>query len=664
MRELTTTLRDAPKQEAAVPYVKIVVDNKIAGVVRQDWARLYTGSESDYYHALTMPADGSLIRARITPPADSRKLYRQRVVSPGPTNDFSQWTYTSQYNAVVVAAAALGAEVSIFWINTSREMRRIKSTDYGANWGSPELLDYSPTTAIYGLAAAYKPGGDLAVFFADQSTLYVKKYVSGQWQSKAAWDKTTGNLSGVATIYDGDWNLMVTGKDAAGNYRLWSLVYGDGGDVPAGTWSALQELAAAPSGGDFEYRQPFLDKTDVDRCFFIEKYTGSEAYNRPFWTHAVPGTDYKDGLWREPVPFNLASEYGLAMAHDSNYGWLANPGGVWRAPLAVQNLYLTADVISVRQESGEVSGSLTVELRNDDGKYATPGQGDLAVLDTGCQLEFSPGYVTSAGNESSPGLSFSLESYEHTSAGGKATLVLRAVDGWAALGEWKARHQFRWNKTTDDVNVLGIIRFILARVGLKLAIKTSSSVITGFYPDFTVSAEDNGREVILKLLSFVPDVIYIEGNVAYLVNPSASDSAVYSYGDEHQIFEGIYRRGVMKTNRVQVEGYGTGMILAESFAWDEIDRLYDRLRQVGDRNINAVSEAQQRGQAHLRQAEIDAEGGNILVPVNCGQQLYDVVAITDTRSGLDAVKKRVLSIILGYYPRRGEYRQRLQLGAV
>jgi hypothetical protein len=378
----------------------------------------------------------------------------------------------------------------------------------------------------------------------------------------------------------------------------------------------------------------------------------------------VPGANYADGLWREPAPFNLSSEYGLAMAHDSNNSWLASPAGVWRAPAAVQSLDLTVDVISVRQETGEAAGSLTVELRNDDGRYAVPGQGNLAVLDNGCQLDFGPGYNTSVGNESSVAMSFCLESYEHTSAGGKASLVLRAADGWAALGEWKARHQFRWNKTTDDTNVLGIVRFVLARAGLGLEVKSQSAAITGFYPDFTVSPEDNGREVILKLLSFVPDVIYIEGNKAYLVNPSASDSAVYSYGDEHRIFEGTYRRETMKTNRVQVEGYGTGLILADSFAWDEIDRLNDRLKQVGDRDINTVAEAQQRGQAYLRQAEIEAEGGNILIPVNCGQQLYDVVAVTDARAGLDAEKKRVLGIVLGYYPRRGEYRQRLQLGAV
>lgn len=263
MRTLTATLLAAQKQASATPYVRVEAKNKIAGVVRYDWSRLYTGSEGDYYHALAIAGDGSLIRVRITPPADSNKLYRQRVASPGPGSDFSQWTYTSQFNAAAVACASLGAVVSIFWIDGfNRKIQRLKSTDYGATWGSPELIDYSPTTSVYGLAAAYKPNGDLAIFFADQSTLYVKKHVAGAWQAKLAWDKTTGNLSGVAAVYSSDWNLLVTGRDTADNFKLWSLVYGDGGDVAGGTWSGLKELASAPSDGDFEYRQPFLDKPD------------------------------------------------------------------------------------------------------------------------------------------------------------------------------------------------------------------------------------------------------------------------------------------------------------------------------------------------------------------------------------------------------------------
>jgi hypothetical protein len=665
MRELTSTLLAAQKQATAVPYVKVEVVNKIAGVVRQDWERLYEGSEAEYHHALAMPGDGSIVRVRITPPDDSRKLYRQRVADPGPESDYSQWVYTGQYNAIVTAAASLGAEVSIFWVKTNREIRRIKSTDYGASWGSPELIDYTPTTAVYGLTAAYKPNGDLAVFFADQATLYVKKNTGGQWQSKAAWDKTTGDLSGIAAVYDGDWNLLVTGENTGGDCKLWSLVYGDGGDVAAGEWSALNELASAPSGGDFEYRCPFLDKADVYRCCFIEKFTGTEAYSRPSWSHSVVDTKFVDGLWREPVPFNLDSEYGLAMAHHGDYGWLSCPDGVWRASLTAQSLDLTADVTGVRQECGESSGGLTIELRNDDGRYAAPGEGNLAVLDAGCQLEFSPGYATAAGNECSTGQSFQIESFEHISAGGKARLTIHARNGWGVLNDWKARHQFRWNKNSDDFNVKEIIAGIMARVGIKLETITQSAVMTGFYPDFTVNPGNDGRGVIQKLLSFVPDVIFIEGNKAYVVNPQSDDSSVYGYGGEHPIVEGRYLERALRNNRVQVEGQDAGsMILVGNFNWDEIERLYDRPVWVEDRSIGSVAEAQQRGQAYLRQAEVEAEGGYIITPANCGQQLYDVIEVADARAGLDAEKKRVLGITLVYDPARGEYSQRLGLGAV
>jgi hypothetical protein len=659
-----TTLLTAQQHDASIPCVKVEAVNRVAGAVRLDWERLYSGAEDDYYSALTIPGDGSLVRARLTPPADSGKLYWQRVASPGPGSDFSQWTYTSQYNGVAVAAASLGAEVSIFWIKTNREVRRIKSTNYGVSWGSPELIDYTPTTSVYGLAAAYKPGGDLAVFFADQATLYVKKYVGGQWQPKSAWDKTTGNLSGVAVIYDGDWDLLVTGRDAGGNYRLWSLIYGDGGEVSAGTWTGLKELALAPSGGGFEYRQPFLDITDVCRCSFIEKYTGTEAYSRPFFSHAVAGSSHLDGLWREPVPFNASLGYGLAMTHDAGYAWLSSTAGVWRADRAEHRLDLTADVTGVRQESGAMSGSLLVELRNDDGRYAAPGQGDLAVLDIGCRLDFSPGYQTPSGSECSPGQGFYLESWEHTSAEGKASLLLHARDGWAALGEWQARQQFRWNKSADEYSVKDTLAVVLARVGLKLEVVSASDTITGFYPDFTVSPGHNGREVIGKLLSFVPDVVFVEGDVAYLVNPQADDDSVYSYGGDHRIWEGRCRTGAPEVNRVQVEGDVAGsLVLAETLDWDEIERIGDRFRRIEDRNIGSVDEAGQRGEAVLRQMALQAAGGTILVPVNCGQQLYDVIAVTDARAGLAAVRQRVLGLVLVYNPRRGEYRQQIKLGA-
>jgi hypothetical protein len=409
-----------------------------------------------------------------------------------------------------------------------------------------------------------------------------------------------------------------------------------------------------------------MDKPDVYRGFFVEKFTGTQGYNRPSWSHSV-GETFLDNLWREPVPFNLSSEYGLAIAHHGDYCWLSNPSGVWRAPLTAQSIDLTADVVWLREELTESGGSLAVELRNDEGQYALPGQGDLSVLDIGCQLEVSPGYWTAVGTEYSTGQTFVAQTYEHTSSGGKASLVIYASDGWESINAWTARHQFRWNKGSDQMSVKQILEFVLARVGLKLEVKSQSSVITGYYPDFTINPNNRGSTVINKLLTFVPDVLVIEGNKAYIVNPLSSDSSVYSYGVEHPIIEGRYRRGAWEFNRAQVEGYdpvADAPVIVDSFAWGEIDKLYDRLRQLDDRNIDTVAKAQQRGEAYLRGTAVESASGGIRVPVNCGQQLYDVIDITDSRAGLTAEKRRVLGLTLVYSPRRGEYEERLSLGAV
>ena len=217
------------------------------------------------------------------------------------------------------------------------------------------------------------------------------------------------------------------------------------------------------------------------------------------------------------------------------------------------------------------------------------------------------------------------------------------------------------------MSVKQILEFVLARVGLQLEVKSQSSVISGYYPDFTISPNIGGDTVISKLLSFVPDVFFIEGSKAYLVNPQSSDNSDYSYGSAHPILEGRYRVGAWELNRVQVEGYDTGSgepVIVDSFAWGEIGKLYDRLQQLYDRNLDTVAKAEARGEAYLRKAEVESASGTILLPVNCGQQLYDVIDITDARAGLDAEKKRVLGLILVYNPRRGEYEERLLLGAV
>lgn len=464
----------------------------------------------------------------------------------------------------------------------------------------------------------------------------------------------------------GDWNLLVSGKDSSGKFKLWTLIYGDGGDVAGGTWSALKEIASAESALSYQYHRPFMAKPDVYRSFYIEKFTGVEAYARPFWTHSILGATFLDNLWREPVPFNLASDYGLAICFDDTHCWLTSPDGVWSSPRAVETLDLTADVLSLRLEQNPELGSLGVELFNGEGGYSSLPS-PLAI---GCQVEVSPGYITTNGNEVSPSVDFLLEAYEHISAGGKSMLALIAFDAWYAINVWRARHQFRWNNSSNELTIKGMLEFVLARVGLALEVVSESTAITTTYHEFTINPNNRGLTVIRKLLSFVPDVIFFEGQKAYLVNPQSADSSGYSYvtpqTSEHPLIEGRYRTGAWAFNRLHVEGLtgGGSLVLSDNFEWDEIDVIFDRYKQLYQTNLDSLAKAQAIATAYFREAEIESVEGFIRVPVNCGQQLYDVIDITDSRAGLTAEKKRVRSLAFRYHPSKAIYDLRIELGVV
>jgi hypothetical protein len=402
------------------------------------------------------------------------------------------------------------------------------------------------------------------------------------------------------------------------------------------------------------------------RLFFVEAFSGDTSYSRPFATHSLADPLFAQNAWLEPVPFNLDTAYGVDMAQDGGYVWLTHASGVWRAPRAVSEVDLTLDTMAVKTKALARQGDAEVTAQNADGAYAAPGTGALAGLDAGGEISVSPGYITAAGAETSPGLSYQVAALEHISGGGKAMLVIHAEDGWARLAGWRARHQFRWNQTGNELAVQGILRHILARVGLKLTVVSESATVSGFYPDFILNPGVSGLAAVNRLLSFVPDQLFLEGNTAYMVNPLAADTAVYSYGTSHAVIEGRYGAAPAPVNRVEVVGFDavTGLqTVVDSFDWDGIAAAGDRLEVISALDAS-LAEAGERGAARLRRAVLETLAGRLIAAVHPGQQMYDVVDVTDAGAGLTAALRRVCGISLVYDKVKGEYRQRLDLGGV
>ncbi len=653
MRTLPAPLLGAQKSASAVPYLKVVISDRHGGIRRLGWTRLYTGSEPDGYHAAAMPADGSLLRARVS----GGQLLYQRLVTPGSGSNFSAWSDLGAAANAGVALCADGTRALLFYVDADGLTLRLReSTDSGATLATAATVAIA-SAAVSWLAADVKANGDALLLYAAGATVFSVKRTSGTWGLPAAWTNSAGSISGLACYHQGDWNVAVAGTNAAGDAYLWTCIFGDGFSQAINTWSALREVTRAAAASNVSFRAPFLAQVDTYRLTFVEKYTGSASYSRPYHSYSPSSADYAFNLWREPVPFDLASDFGQAIAFSTSAAWLSTPAGVWSAPLAVPTLDVTADVLEAAADEGPFAGRLRLVLRNDDGRYSTPS----SPLKAGAEVRLSPGYITTSGAQVSDGPAYWIEGLERRSGRGEATLVIEARDAWGLLEAWRARNQHVW--AAGEKNVFNILLFLFARAGLEFSSVAGSATSTGHFPAFTVHPGESGLVAVRRLIARLPDVIFVRGEFAYLIEPLASEATDYVYGGAgHPLFAGRYADEPADANRAQVFG---NAVFGERFDWPGVQSTHDRLTQVVDRNLATVAQAETRADAVLRKAAIEATNGEITVPVNCGQELYDVIEVTDALAGLAAARRRVLGLSLRYSTGdRAVYEQRITLGGV
>jgi len=667
MRTLSSTLTAAQKGASARPHPEVKVYDKLAGVTRHHWTRYYEGSEDDYFHAACMPGDGSLVRLRVDPA--TKTLYRQRVESPDSESDYSTWTAWS-VDAYAVALACYGTNVWLFRIDaTDGHLYRRDSTDYGDSWGSWQDMGDISGDETFRLAACGKSLTEAIVLYSDGTDVYRRRLSGGSWEATAAWTETLDSVSGLAVFHAGDWCVVVSGVESTTlRPGVWTYILGDAYLVAADTWYAVGEMISAEPDSDITYAFPALYGPDVFRLWFIETYAGSEDYSRPYWSHTPTGAWWNNNLWLEPVPFDLDSGYGVALCSASPGVWLCRPDGVWYARLTSLNVELTDDVLEIKAAARQTRGGITVVVRNDDGHYDNAGgDGDTyEAVRLGAELRFAPGYhTTSAGSpEQSDGPYFWIDALTYTSRGTshvpEATLLIEAVDQWGLLDQWKARRQLTWAE--GDQNIFQLLRFILARSGLNIVcVGTTSPALTDLKPAFTINPGESGRTAALRLLAMVEDVLYFRTNTGYLNQPQDSDTSDYEYGTDHAILEAAYRSSRPSSNRAQVTGDG---VFTEDFDWTSIDLVGDVIAQDADLTLDSTTRAHRRGETLLRAAEIGATGGYVVVPLNCGQELYDVVTLTDPRAPLSAAKRRVVGLDHTYQAKKGVYTLRISLGGL
>ena len=654
-------MRAAQRDAGGSPHVKVEAVDRIAGVARPTFTLLHQGLQSDFYHDATCPADGSLVRARVSP---GGRLFVQRIADPSPTADYSAWQHLNNIStASGISLVSRGATVNLFFVNASRRnLFRRESTDYGATWNSSAHVVYPQLSGISWLAAAYSDIGVLALFFASTNhDVYFTRRTGTSWSAPVAWGHDVATITGMDAVYQDDWNLVIAGTErSTSDAKVWTCVYGDGGDQATNSWSPLREVNTAKPSSQTTFHFPSIVRQDVIRMTCLEKSAGSPTYERPIRSHVPSEASFSDNLWREPVPMDMVAGYGLAIASTPSHLYLSTPSKVWQGPLAVASKDLTDDVLDLSLREGPESGEAVVTLRNDDGRYNDLGDQAHGSLKRGSELRVSPGYVTPAGREASEGAAYWIESWERRTSPGRSVLVIYAWNAWLLLNTWIARRQYNWGP--GSTGAAGILEFILARAGLLIDVSRASQESASFMPAFAIHPGESGAAAVKRLLDRLPDVLVFRGQRGHLLHPQPSDAAGYSFGAGHPVLGGRYASGAQAYNRVQTFGASH---VGEAIDWVEVDQLFDRLLQVHDLNLDTQQKAQGRADAALQAQRSASVDGEVVVPPNVGQELFDVIELTDKGAGLAAERRRVLGLRLDYSRGpRPEYRQTLRLGGV
>ena len=524
MRPLSNSLLRAQRSSSAKPWVKVEALDRMAGIARLRFKRLHMGSEAEGPHALTFPADGALIRARVDP-TNSHNLYVQRVSNPSPTSNFTQWISLGQASRDGdVALCSAGTDVLLFSVSSNRRTLYVRaSADSGATFGQAVYVT-TAASPITWLAADLKPDGTaLLLYTLVNSGLYAIRRSNGSWGPPRIWSNSLSQINGVAVHYNGDWNVAVAGRDSTGRKSgVWSTVLGDDAAQTLDTWSALKPVTEAERVLGLDFRAPFIDHPDVDRLFFIEQVTG--AHNRPFYTFTQPSASYLDNLWREPAAFDLDTAYGLAIGHTASHAWLSTANGVWSAPLNPPPLDLSRDVVSLTGEESARETTWRIELRNNDGRYSRPGEGDLALLTKGSEIRIGLGYVTASGRESSPRAPVWIDGFEHRRTDSSSTLIVRATGGWGLLAWQQARRERIW--AAGEASLFQILRSVLARAGFELVTRPDHFLLNNHRPEFLVEESEPLDMVVERLMTHVPDILLGTSSDGFVLRvPSATEES-------------------------------------------------------------------------------------------------------------------------------------------
>jgi hypothetical protein len=555
-----------------------------------------------------------------------------------------------------------GATARIFYQRLSDDAICYRDTTDGIEW-SAEQVAATPGKSCWALCS-----GDMFQVYAaidhaagDHSKQDVVQYRYSEglgWSEGTVWTNPPVQISGLSSVTVDHVDYIAMGTlTRAGGSLCFSVITQAGG-----AWTA--PVAVHPlDDPSLGIMAPYPSLAYWDGSFHAAstQYDSGAATSSP-----ITRTE----LWTSPdaVHWNLeqlvAGEFGDGARWDrAGDGWIVTDAG--RVVLSEKAtgagtpaMDVSDDVLRVEihePTSGVAVGKVT--LSNERQQYS-----GVPLLGVGARVDVSFGYDQSLVH------SHSLYIDEvHVISGGDDVPIerveLRVSNRGRMLtfGGPVERHH-------AGVSVLHLASDVAVAAGLGMPVAPATaqfSQVVDFFAQPVGSPHLVNLERLRSLYGF--EWFVDEGNTLQLREPTASDQAVFSYGEGQQAQLHTHRiHRCRRPNHIRVTGQavaGMPAPLAEASDIADIQNAGGvQHAHVTDRLLTTASQCQIRADLEMRKAQRAAVSGEARFPLNPGHQVMDVIAAAVESEGLTTTRIRELTWVADIVT--GEFEQRAVLEGV
>jgi hypothetical protein len=240
----------------------------------------------------------------------------------------------------------------------------------------------------------------------------------------------------------------------------------------------------------------------------------------------------------------------------------------------------------------------------------------------------------------------------------------RSITRLVCIGNWGRHEKHKimgdtlaaaYDASSDPDTVEDIINEAL--ISGTVTVDSSDGLEDTTYPDWVFSVQDSRRQIMQWAIETTQNLLFWRDSGLRMKERDDEAAADYTYNllqPGHTFWEFKRSQSLLEANRIIVVDSlpdSTGTTNTYSNINDQANDTDDQTLfgittlTVADPYLDSNGACEALGNSILAQFQRNATSGKMLAPMNCGQEVHDLVEITDQRVGISATKLRVGGII-------------------